>query len=107
MVTSIDRVLLEKSNRFIRGAFTVSVPAVNSTRVCSAAFASEASDGSVGTTSTTVSVRSLATMRTLPATGSRVTEIGSGVAKVGMAVPLRGARMVFVLVGEAYWTQPV
>jgi hypothetical protein len=43
--------------------------------------------GSLGRTSTTVSVRSLAVMRAYPTPSSMVAVIGSGVAKVGMALP--------------------
>jgi hypothetical protein len=79
MVTSTDRVLLEKSSGRTFGPLIESVPPENSTRVSSAAFTSEASLGSLGATSTTVSVRSLAMMRTFPTAGSRFTRIGSGV----------------------------
>jgi len=85
--TSTDLVFLEKLRAGDRGPRTVNVPSAYSTRVCWAARTSDSSDSLLGCTSTAVSVRSLATICTLPAWTSIVTEIGSGVAKTGMAVP--------------------
>src|SRR4029453_118478 len=88
------------------GALISSLPPAYSTRVCSAAVTSAFLVGSLGRTSTMVSVRSLATIRRSPTPNSTVTEIGSGVSKVGICSSFVGwlacpARVVLGALGGA------
>ena len=71
------------------GALISNRPLAYSTRVCWAAVTSDLFASSLGRTSTMVSVRSLATSRMSPTPSSTVTEIGSGVSKVGIAGSFR------------------
>src|SRR4029453_11935296 len=88
------------------GALISSLPPAYSTRVCSAAVTSAFLVGSLGRTSTMVSVRSLATIRRSPTPNSTVTEIGSGVSKIGICSSFVGwlacpARVVLGPLGGA------
>lgn len=88
-VTSTEPIL-PNSERFL-GPLTSSFPPAQVTFVSAAAWTSSLSPGSLGATSTTVSVRLPAMIRTRPISISTVAERGSGVSKVGMAVPSSGS----------------
>ncbi len=90
---------LPNSERFL-GPFTSNLPSAYVTLVCCAARTSASSAALLGSTSTTVSMRLLAAIRAEPTSNSRVTEIGSGVSKVGMAVPSSWLRYAFPPVGR-------
>ena len=87
IVTSIDGPPLLLSQERSFGALTRSRSSAYSMRVSSAALTSSSLDASLGCTSTTVVRRSPALIRTSPTARSIVAEIGSGVSKVGMALP--------------------
>jgi hypothetical protein len=90
MVTSTEPVLPNKPRPRCFGVLTSSRAASYSTQVCSAARTSWSWDGSPGRTLTTVSTRSLAVIRISPARRSIVTEMGSGMTKLGTTIPSEG-----------------